>query len=53
MNDVVNPGKTITKTATGQKTLLKSEITFFQSLSRQFHVAYFVKCRRTLLELNS
>ena len=30
----------------------KSEFTFFQSLSWLFQLAYFVKCKRTLLELN-
>ena len=32
---------------------LKSEFAFFQSLSRLFLPTYFVKCRRTLLKLNS
>ena len=32
---------------------LKSEFAFFQSLSRLFLLTYFVKCRRTLLKLNS
>ena len=31
----------------------KSDLAFFQSSSRLFHLAYFVKCGRTLLELNS
>ena len=30
----------------------KSEFTFFQSLSWSFQLAYFVKCKRTLLQLN-
>ena len=33
--------------------LLKSAFAFFQSLSRLFLPSYFIKCRRTLLELNS
>ena len=32
---------------------LKSEFAFFQSLSRLFLLTCFVKCRRTLLKLNS
>ena len=32
---------------------LKSEFAFFHSLSQLFLPTYFVKCRRTLLELNS
>ena len=32
---------------------LKSEYAFFQSLSRLFLLTYFVKCTRTLLNLNS
>ena len=32
---------------------LKSEFAFFQSLSRLFLLTYFVKCTRTLLNLNS
>ena len=32
---------------------LKSEFAFFQSISQLFPPTYFVKCRRTLLELNS
>ena len=31
----------------------KNEFAFFQSLSQLFLPTYFVKCRRTLLELNS
>ena len=31
---------------------MKSELTFFQSLSSLFQLTYFVKCKRTLLELN-
>ena len=33
--------------------LLKSQFAFFQSLSQLFLPTYFVKCRRTLLKLNS
>ena len=33
--------------------LLKSQFTFFQSFSQLFLPTYFVKCRRTLLKLNS
>ena len=36
-----------------RKHRLKSEFAFIQSSSRQFQLTYFVKCRRTLLELNS
>ena len=32
---------------------LKSEFAFIQSSSQQFQLTYFVKFRRTLLELNS
>ena len=32
---------------------LKSEFAFFQSSARLFLLTYFVKCRRTLLKLNS
>ena len=35
------------------KTTLKSVFTFFQSLSWFFHLSCFVKCKRTLFELNS
>ena len=35
-----------------RKRRLKIEFAFFQSLSRLFLPAYFVKCRRTLLKLN-
>ena len=35
------------------KRCLKSEFAFFQSLSWLFQLTYFVKCKRTLLELNS
>ena len=31
---------------------MTSELTFFQSLSWLFQLTYFVKCKRTLLELN-
>ena len=31
---------------------MKSEVTFFQSLSWLFQLTYFVKCKRTPLELN-
>ena len=39
--------------ATATRTSRKSEFGFFQSLSKLFLSTYFVKCRRTLLELNS
>ena len=35
------------------KRCLKSEFAVFQSSSRLLHLAFFVKCTRTLLELNS
>ena len=39
--------------ATATKTSLKSKFAFLQSLSRLFLPTYFVKCRQTLLKLNS
>ena len=39
--------------ATAEKTSLKKWICFLQSLSQLFLPTYFVKCMRTLLELNS
>ena len=39
--------------ATAMRTSLKNEFAIFQSLSQLFLPTYFVKCRRTLLELNS
>ena len=36
-----------------RKRPLKNEFAFFQSLSRLFQLAYFVKSKPTLLELNS
>ena len=39
--------------ATQWERCLKSEFTFFQSLSQLFLPTYFVKCRRAVLELNS
>ena len=35
-----------------RKRRMKSEFAFFQSLSWLFQLAYFVKCKQTLLELN-
>ena len=35
-----------------RKRRMEIEFTFFQSLSRLLQLAYFVKCKRTLLELN-
>ena len=35
-----------------RKRRMKSELKFFQSLSWLFQLTYFVKCKRTLLELN-
>ena len=39
--------------ATAMRTSLKNEFAIFQSLSQLFLPTYFVKFRRTLLELNS
>ena len=43
----------IPKRLMATKTTLKSVFTFFQSLLWFFHLACFVKCKRTLFELNS
>ena len=39
--------------ATETRTSVKSEFAFFQCLSQLFQPTYFVKCRQTLLKLNS
>ena len=39
--------------ATPRKRRLKSEFAFFQTPSRLFQLAYFVKCKKSLLEPNS
>ena len=47
------PGNLRSNDTTATRTSLESEFAFFHSLSRFFLPTYFVKCRRTQLELNS
>ena len=49
----VNRDVKIQQHDSNENVALKSEFVFFQSLSRWFLLTYFVKCTRTLLNLNS